>query len=127
MQHSVTALYAAALAAGFIFLSVRVIARRRASGIAIGTQGDKALERAARVHANFAEYVPMALLMLWFVEQAGYPAWIVHALGLVLVFARTVHAIGYSRVNEDFRFRVVGMMGTFSVLAFAVVLVILRP
>ena len=54
--------YAALLALLFIALSIRTIRARRAHKVAIGTGGHAAVERAMRVHANFAEYVPLALL-----------------------------------------------------------------
>ena len=42
----------------------------------------------ARVHANFAEYVPLALLLLAFVEIQQFAAVIVYALCLMLVAGR---------------------------------------
>ncbi len=112
-------LYAALLAALFIVLSVRVIGQRRRVQAAIGDAGDAALARAIRVHANFAEYVPLALLLLWMLESAGGAALLLHALGALLLVARVVHALGVSNVSEDLRLRVVGMTGTFAVIAIA--------
>lgn len=119
MPHtSVTALYAALLALLFLFLSVRVIGRRRAAGIAIGAAGAPQLERAACVHANFAEYTPLALLLMLLVEGQGAPAWRIHALGLALLIGRLTHAFGVSRSPENIRFRVFGMGLTLTVIGF---------
>jgi uncharacterized membrane protein YecN with MAPEG domain len=59
----VTALYAAPLALLFLVLSVRVIQRRRSGQVALGDGGDHLLLRCMRVQANFAEYVPIALIL----------------------------------------------------------------
>ena len=39
-----------------------------------------AASRAMRVHANFAEYVPLALILVAFAELQGQPAAFVHGL-----------------------------------------------
>ena len=64
----ITPLYASLLAIIFVVLSVRTILVRRAAGIAIGAGSDIRLERALRAHGNFAEYVPLALLLIYFLE-----------------------------------------------------------
>jgi uncharacterized protein len=110
------ALYAALLAAMFFILSIRVIGQRRQSQTALGIGADANLERAVRVHANFSEYVPFALLLMFFVEEAGYPNWLMHVLGSVLITGRLSHAYGVSRSPENFRFRVTGMAMTFTIL-----------
>jgi uncharacterized membrane protein YecN with MAPEG domain len=108
--------YAALLALLFCALSARVIRLRRAARVAIGAAGDKTLERAMRVQANFAEYAPLALLLLLLVEmRGGWPA-LVHAMAAALLLGRAVHAYGVSQDREDFRLRVAGMTLTFAVL-----------
>ena len=72
--------------------------------------------RAMRVHGNFAEYAPLALLLIALVESNGAGANWVHALGTALVVGRLSHAFGVSKPNEDFRFRVLGMSLTFFTL-----------
>lgn len=114
---TIVPVYAALLALGFIYLSFRVIGVRRARKIAIGTQGDPQLERAIRVHSNFVEYAPFALLLLFMLETSGGYEWLVHALCLALVAGRASHAYGMSNEKEDFRFRQVGMVTTFAVIA----------
>jgi uncharacterized protein len=112
----ITALYAALLAPLFVVLSVRVIAMRRGSGAALGDGGDPDLLRRMRVQANFAEYVPFALVLLGLAESLHIPNWFLHALGVTLVIGRLSHAIGVSRSNEQFRFRVTGIALTLTVL-----------
>ena len=116
MVPTIVPVYAALLAVGYFLLALRVIRARYRAGVAIGTGGDPRLERAVRVHGNFAEYVPLALILLAFVEASGRPAWLVHLLALALVAGRLVHAVTVSRENENPRLRLVGMFFTFSVL-----------
>jgi uncharacterized membrane protein YecN with MAPEG domain len=114
-----TAFWAALLAPVCLWLSVRVIRLRRGAGVSIGTGGDAALERAMRAQANFAEYVPFALVLLALAEAGGTPGWIIHPLGAALLAGRIAHGMGIVRQPEDFRFRVGGMIATFSVIACA--------
>jgi uncharacterized membrane protein YecN with MAPEG domain len=100
-------------------LSAQVIRARRQAKAAVGTRGDIRLERKIRVHANFTEYVPFALLLVTFVEMQGGPAWLVHLLCLALLVGRIIHAYGVSQVREDFRLRFAGMATTFVVIALA--------
>ena len=113
----ITALYAALLAPLFILLSIRVIGRRRAARVALGPGEDKALLRAMRVHANFAEYTPFALLLLALAESLALPALLLHAAGLALVLGRAIHAYGVSQDPERIAVRVTGMAITFTVIA----------
>ena len=105
----IVSLYAALLAFAFVGLSIRTLRLRKRLRIVIGDAGDTSMLRAMRVHANFAEYVPLALLLIYFVELSGAGAAWVHAMGTSLLVGRLAHAIGVSRVHEDVRWRVVGM------------------
>jgi uncharacterized protein len=109
-------LYAALLAIMFVVLSIRTIRQRRKLKIGLGDAGNKDMQRAMRVHANFAEYVPLCLLLIYLVEQSGVYAWFVHMLCIVLLAGRLSHAYGVNQVKENFRFRVAGMSSTFAVL-----------
>jgi uncharacterized protein len=111
--------YAAILAFLYIFLSVRVIRMRGRARVAVGSGGNTALERRMRVHANFAEYVPFALILLTFLEMQAQSRYLIHSLALILIAARLIHAYGMSRERENFRIRATGMILTFSVLIVA--------
>lgn len=115
----ITALYAALLTPLFILLSARVIQGRRGSKAAMGDAGDKVLRRRIRVHANFAEYVPLALVLIGCAESLQTPALLVHTLGLALLISRVLHAYGMSQERENFYFRVVSVMMTFATLSAA--------
>jgi uncharacterized protein len=104
--------YAAALGLLFSVLSLRVILVRRRKNVGFGTDGDSDLERRIRVHANFAEYAPITLLLIRMAEWKGArPLWI-HGLNLSLALGRLVHAIGLSRPEIDSLGRVAGMTCT---------------
>ena len=68
---TVTAVYAAVFGLVFVALSFRVIRIRQRLGVGLGDGEDPLLRRAIRVHGNFAEYVPFALLLVYFAEQAA--------------------------------------------------------
>ena len=104
-----TSLYAALLGLFFTFLSVRTLLLRRKHKISLGDSGNNEMFRAIRAHANFSEYIPLNLLLLYFVEVGHAPVFLVHSLGISLVLGRLVHAHGVSQLQEDFRFRVTGM------------------
>ena len=91
----VTPLYAGILALWFIVLSLRVIGIR-GRGIAFGDAGDPANTRVIRAQANFAEYVPIALLMMGFLEADHHSIYWLHALGIMLVVARVLHGLALS-------------------------------
>jgi uncharacterized membrane protein YecN with MAPEG domain len=84
--------------------------------IGIGDAGNHQMLRAMRVHSNFAEYVPLSLLMLYLVENQGANPLLIHSLGLCLLVGRLSHAFGVSQENENFTFRVAGMAMTFTTL-----------
>jgi uncharacterized membrane protein YecN with MAPEG domain len=109
----ITFLYAAVLALLFVALSFRTLRMRRRLRIAVGDRGNDAMLRAMRVHANFAEYVPLCLLLFYFAEEAGARPVLVHAYGISLVAGRVLHAWGVSHLSENYRFRVAGMTLTF--------------
>jgi uncharacterized membrane protein YecN with MAPEG domain len=120
----ITPAYAAIFALLFVALSLRTIRLRRRARVGIGSGGDAALERAARVHSNFAEYVPFAIVLIYFMEiETAGNAW-VHGLCLVLLTGRLLHAWGVSQVKENYRFRVAGMTLTFAAILSAAFLLL---
>ena len=117
----VTPLYAGLLVLWFVVLSVRVVNLRR-RGIIFGDNGDVDVIRIIRAQANFAEYVPLALLLMGFLEVSRYSIYILHALGLTLLVARLFHGSALS-FGWKIRFgRVAGAALTFIVLLIEAVL-----
>lgn len=118
----VTPLYAALLAVWLVVLSLRVINQRRRARVSLGDGGDSALQRAIRAHANFTEYVPVALILLLILELSRFSIYLLHLIGIVLVIARVLH--GYALAfTREFRFgRVWGAALTFIVILVQAVL-----
>lgn len=100
MSYSVTMFYAGLLGLVFLALSLQVVRLRRSLKVGLGSGGHETLDRAMRAHGNFAEYVPLALLLLLLVESATATSpWIAHVLGIVLLIARLLH--GFAGLNLE--------------------------
>jgi uncharacterized membrane protein YecN with MAPEG domain len=112
----ITGLYAGLCGVLLLVLSVRVSQRRLATKVGIGTGGDGELERRIRAHANLVENAPLALLLLFFIEQSGVAAAYIHAAGAAFVIARVLHARGLSMSSERSASRFYGSLGTLVVL-----------
>lgn len=120
MLYSITLLYAGLSALLLLALSFQVVGLRRKHQIGLGTGEAPALERAVRVHANFCEYVPIALLLLLVLELSGpLPAWLLHVLGVMLVIGRILHAVGLSRSAGTSSGRFVGTLLTWLMILVA--------
>ena len=91
---TLTAAYAAVLALIFAVLSGLVIAGRGQFKAFHGDGGQERLNWRIRAHANFAEYVPLVLLVIALLEAAGVSRAAIQVLLLVLIAARIVHPIG---------------------------------
>lgn len=122
----VTALYAGLLALLYVILSARVILVRRGERISVGDGGNSELLRRVRVHANFAEYAPMAIVLMGLAESSKADPRLLHGLGMALVIGRVVHAVGLSPAASIMPLRVGGMVLTFAVIIVAAVQCLLR-
>jgi len=120
----VTALYAALLAFLLLWLSIQVIKERRRSRVSLGAGEDAALLQATRAHGNFAEYVPICLIMLALLEGLGVSVWALHALGAGLLAGRLAHGIGLLHQPHKLLLRQIGMALTFAVLGLGGVLLL---
>lgn len=118
----VTPLYAALLTLWFLLLSLQVIQCRRAARVSLGDGGDAILQRAIRSQANFAEYVPLALLLLAILELSRFSIYALHAIGATLLIARLLHGWAFSFAAESRFGRYWGAVLTFVVLIIEAVL-----
>ena len=112
----VTPLYAGILAVIFFVLSLRVVQVR--GRVSLGDGGDPVVLRRMRGQANFAEYVPLILIMMAMLELSRHSTYLLHALGITLVVARLLH--GYA-LSFTARFKFGRFWGTF--LTFGLLLV----
>ena len=125
MSTFITPIYAALLAMLFFILSVRTLRLRRNLHIAIGDSGNRFMLRTMRVHANFAEYAPLTLLLIFMLEMQGASPWLVHGFCSCLLLGRVSHAFGVSQVTENYRYRVLGMALTFVAMVGAAIRLLL--
>jgi len=116
--------YAGILALIYFFLTMRVARRRGQTGIVLGSGGDAELERRIRAHGNFIEYVPLALILLGFMEAQRNSMYLMHLLCVLLLIGRICHAISISREGASGPLRFVGMMLTGTVLIIAAIVLI---
>lgn len=80
-----------------MILGLRVVYLRIKHKVGIGEGGNRELKRAIRVHANFVEWVPFALIAIASAELRGADERWIWGLGGVLLFTRIGHALGLSR------------------------------
>jgi uncharacterized membrane protein YecN with MAPEG domain len=117
-----TSIIAAILTIVFIKLSFAVIGLRRKNKVGLGSGGYDDLERAIRAQGNFAEYVPIGLILIACLELNGAPWWLVILPGIALVIGRLIHAKGINEPPPNFSSRVLGMKFTFGTLITLVIL-----
>ncbi len=113
----ITGLYAGLLGLFVIPLSFHVTLNRYRAKIGIFDGGDEQLGKAIRMHGNFTEHVPMALILMILAELNGGGPQLMHILGLVLLGSRMVHIYGMFMSVGPSVGRFVGVMGTWSVIA----------
>lgn len=113
---AITPLFGAVLALIYVVLSFNVIRYRFGDKISIGDGGNKNLAMAVRAHANFIEYVPLTLLLMWFLESLTLSPQDVFWTGSVLVLARVAHAFGMLYPQQLLILRQFGTIATFAVL-----------
>lgn len=110
----ITSIFAALLALYFVRLAFAVIRLRRGNKVALGAGGIADLEGAIRAHGNFAEYVPLGLILMALLEaNNGHPALLL-AIGSGLTVGRVLHATALGR--GDLKLRVKGMKLTIATL-----------
>ena len=91
---TITGFYLAILALIFLVLGLQVSRLRRGNHVLFGDGDNRELRSAIRAHANFAEYVPIIVLMVALLETSGLPASRVHLLMGTLLVARLMHPLG---------------------------------
>ncbi len=126
----ITPLYIGILALLFIVFSALVIRCRVQCNAVIGDGGQDIMLRHIRAHGNFAEYVPLSLLLMLALELNGTDATMLHSMGLALIIGRISHFYSLT-VHEpktaakgkmSMVFRPIGMMLTFGVLGVGAIL-----
>jgi len=118
----VTPLYAGLLVLWYVALGLRVSSLRRQRRIFLGDGNDAELQRRIRGHGNFAEYVPLALLLMAILEASGFSIYVIHAIGIVLLVSRMLHGCALSFTRHFAFGRISGAGITYVLLAVEAVL-----
>ncbi len=113
MTFSVLPYYAAALAVMYVGLAGLVVRQRFKCRVGLGDGQQPGLIKAVRIHGNFAEYVPLLLILLLILEVQGAALWQLHLIGGLTLFGRISHAIGLSKTSGTSAPRLIGMLSTF--------------
>ncbi len=115
----VTAFFAGLMGLMLVILSVNVIVDRYRYRVSLGDGGHKDTGRKIRAQANFAEYVPLALILMGVAEIQGVSADFLKVMGWLLVAGRISHAFSlmyYEVKIGKILFRQMGMAATFTVI-----------
>ena len=109
-----TSIYAALSGLLLAWLALQAIKARRANKVKLGDGGNFELQSAIRAHGNFAEYMPITLILLFLLEYNGAPTLVIHAVGATFLVGRWIHAQGL--LKDNLRKRVQGMGFTLNIL-----------
>ena len=130
--------YLSILAIMFLYLSLNVVATRRSLKITLGDGGNQMVLRAMRAQANFAEYVPFAVILILAVSQltmllglkGNTMSGITHTLFFLLIIARLSHMYGMlhqeTQVRLSFSARMIGTLLTYGVIGISALVLMLN-
>lgn len=122
----ITPLYAGILGLLLMLLSLLVVKQRMKHKVLLGDDGVPALRLAIRVHANFIEYVPLALVLILLLELMAAPPALLHGLGIALLAGRIGHAQGLGRTAKPSVGRFLGTLLTWGAILVASVALLAR-
>jgi len=126
---TISGFYLALLALLYVVLGVQVSRLRRGKHVLFGDGDHRELRSAIRAHANFAEYVPIIVLLVALLEMSGTPAMLIHLLMGALLVGRLLHPLGMYVGPRTLQFqicRVGGISLTVLVLVAAAVMALMR-
>lgn len=109
---TITLLYAGLLGLINIGLAFPAGQLRGKTGISVGDGGNAELLLAMRRHANFTEFVPVALILIGLLEMNRVSATAIYVFGALLVLFRLCHAFGIKTESMSNPLRGIGAAGT---------------
>lgn len=119
----ITGFYAGLLALIQIVLTMRIVLLRYKHRTLLGDAGNDVLQRRIRIHGNFIETVPLALILILILDLSDASPVVLHGLGASLVIARLLHAYGFTSFSRDY-FRRAGMVLTVLIMLIGAILCI---
>ena len=109
----ITGLYAAFLAFLYVRISLKVIGARRQNRISLGAGAQGEISAIVSAHSNFAAYVPLLLLLTYFLEVGGRTSpYVLHVIAALYTLGRVLHYLAFRGPTMKFRLRVAGMQLT---------------
>lgn len=121
----ITAITAAVFAILMVVLSAQTSLGRARLKASFGDSGDETLRRRIRAHGNFAEYAPMALILLGLVEGLGIARGTVLGLAIAFCCTRVLHAIGMLYTSRA-TLKAIAMFIQHAAFVYAAVLLLVR-
>ncbi len=118
----ITTLYAGLLGLIYLGLTAFVVRGRWKHKVSLGDGGNEDVFKRVRVHSNFIEYVPIALILMILLEIEQASEIVIHVLGVMLVLGRLMHAIGTYKTFGVSIGRSGGMILTILCILFASIL-----
>lgn len=122
----IASFYAAILALLYIFLTFYVVQGRYKYKVGLGDGGVPALTQRIRMHGNFAEFAPIALILLFMVDYTKFSPLTVHILGIMLLLGRCAHAFGIHTSPVASAGRMAGMILTLLMILISALLLLWR-
>lgn len=125
MQLTVTIMLSSLLAIWFYILNMRIIRHRKSEKISLGDGDNQNLAHKVRAQANFAEHVPLLLILMALAEMQGVTVFLLAPIAMAILFGRLAHGYAFSYVMTFTPLRVYGMIATlFPLLALAAINII---
>ncbi len=110
MTLPITAFYALILATIMVILAFRVSLMRAKTGITLGDGNNPKMLERIRIHGNFTEFVPTALVLLALVEMNGAPSIWLHLIGGTMLLGRLAHPLGVHATPGRGNLRIAGTL-----------------
>nr|WP_269836571.1 MAPEG family protein [Rheinheimera soli] len=123
---TITSFYAAILALIYVVLAILVIRQRFKCRVGLGTGKEPQLLQTVRMHGNFAEYVPLLLILVALLELQQSPVWQLHLVAGLTLAGRVLHAVGLWQSSGTSVPRFVGMLSTFAALIVGAVFLLMK-
>lgn len=103
----------------FLVITMRIVGSRHKNKVSLGDGDNRELGKLIRGHGNFAETVPLALILMLLLELQGSSATLLHILGIALITGRVLHYLRVTSLVKNMNFRVAGMALTLLVITAA--------
>ncbi|MCI5049185.1 MAG: MAPEG family protein [Rickettsiales bacterium] len=113
--------YAAVFAIIYVLMTFIVIQGRFKNKAPLGDGGHEGLQYRIRAHANFAEFVPLTLLLAFMLELQEANVQMLHGICSALLAGRVLHAICMLNKGKPQVVRVIGMLLTIGAILTAAI------